>query len=264
MDGIATTHHEPIRSGTVLARSALFCAIVFSIVLSVALLVRSLYGSFAPLHSGLLLLTIVSFVAAADGWRYALRRLGTTLPRRTLWCDALVTVLLVLVTAAVSVPGTNRWALLCIWFILFGHETAIYVAPRIAQLRRVAVGSARALWSRRPRRASPLDMRIGDSDIQASVSQRLLRWIDNDHDVVSAEFHCTFQPQERQQPIHIVFCPPLLHSPTIMTEQLSGPPVTMKTSQCYTFGARLDVRLASASAAATDVFVRVIARSPRQ
>jgi len=250
MDGMGqsvSTDRSVAEHGIILARCVLCCSAFLLVSLSSVLLWRSADDQFAPLQPTLLLSFLVGFLLIVDVWRYAIRRAGLV----SLLCDAVATLSLVLLTSAISVNGTQPWALITAWSSLAVHELIVYVAPRLGTLRRIAARSFRARNSRRP---GPLT--------EPTVTQRLLRWSEDGADVVLAEFHCTFEPHERQQPIHIVFCPPLLRSPTITSERLSGPPVTLKTSQCYTFGARLDVRLASAATSATNVVVRVTARAP--
>jgi hypothetical protein len=253
MDGIGptTSVERHVQPAIILARASLFCCAIIAIILSAALLLRGMNDRFAPLQTSALLSAVVCFVLCADLWRCAIRRTGLA-PRWGLWMsDAAATVVLVFLTSAVSVNGTLALDLTVVWSSLILHEIIVYVVPRLGALRRFAVSSLRSTTSK------------GLSPSTApTVTQRLLRWSEDEEDVVLAEFHCTFEPHERQQPIHIVFCPPLLRSPSITSERLSGPQVTLKTSQCYTFGARLDVRLASASVSATDVVVRVVARAP--
>jgi hypothetical protein len=93
------------------------------------------------------------------------------------------------------------------------------------------------------------------------VTQRVVRILEGTEDVITAEFRCCFESNERAVPVHLVFCPPLRSIPTVTTQQLDGPACTWKTVQCQCYGARLEVRRQGSLESLASVFIRVTARA---
>src|SRR5262245_32348025 len=205
MDGTSAQRVHAQRR-MILARWALGCGAILLVVLSTTLLVRSMTERFAPLPSGLLIVATVCFVLIADLWRYAVRRTGLVLQQGVWIYDVAATAILVLLTSAISVSGTPPLTLGAVWSFVVCHEIIVLLAPRTSNLRRSALASIRSVKLRPRRRRSAVFNGDDSGEVENRIlTQRLLRWSEEGEDVVLAEFHCTFEPHERQQPIHIVF-----------------------------------------------------------
>jgi hypothetical protein len=61
--------------------------------------------------------------------------------------------------------------------------------------------------------------------------------------------------------VHVAFCPPFPTTPEIEVEQLAGPACRIKTAQLLPYGARLEIKLATAAAEAGSVLLRFSAET---
>jgi hypothetical protein len=92
------------------------------------------------------------------------------------------------------------------------------------------------------------------------ISQRVVRARDErDAEVVFGTVRCSFAPGQRQQSIHLAFCPPLQKLGQLATDQVAGPAVQIKTVTAETFGVGLEAKLASPSKEPTEVQIQFFA-----
>jgi len=88
------------------------------------------------------------------------------------------------------------------------------------------------------------------------VSQRMIRAKEeNGVEVVYGVVRCDFAAGQRQQNLHIAFCPPLERIPELTTDQVDGPIVRIKPSMVETYGAGLEVKLQAPCSEPTGVQV---------
>jgi hypothetical protein len=73
-----------------------------------------------------------------------------------------------------------------------------------------------------------------------------------------------FAPGQRTASIHVAFCPPLAVTPEVEVEQIEGPDARIKTAQLLPYGARFDLKLATASNDAATVVLQFMARTPQE
>ncbi|MAV34173.1 MAG: hypothetical protein CMJ59_01825 [Planctomycetaceae bacterium] len=66
-----------------------------------------------------------------------------------------------------------------------------------------------------------------------------------------------FPPEEKLQTVHLAFCPPLEDAPRLDVEQLSGRAAALKIAEARTYGARIEVRLETASDQPQEVLIRI-------
>lgn len=106
----------------------------------------------------------------------------------------------------------------------------------------------------------------GEEDVESEqllpehVSQRVVRARDErDAEVVFGTVRCSFAPGQRQQSIHLAFCPPLQKLAQLATDQVAGPAVQIKTVTAETFGVGLEAKLASPSKEPTEVQIQFFA-----
>lgn len=92
------------------------------------------------------------------------------------------------------------------------------------------------------------------------VSQRVVRARDErGAEIVYGTVRCDFVAGQRQQSVHIAFCPPLRAIASLTTDQVAGPPVQIKPVLVETYGAGLEVKLASPSKGPTQVQIQFFA-----
>jgi hypothetical protein len=78
---------------------------------------------------------------------------------------------------------------------------------------------------------------------------------ENGVEVVYGVVRCDFAAAQRQQNLHIAFCPPLERVPELTTDQIDGPIVRIKPSMVETYGAGLEVKLQAPCSEPTSVQV---------
>ena len=95
------------------------------------------------------------------------------------------------------------------------------------------------------------------------ICQRIIRAKAADGSVVVYGLvRCEFEADQRQQNVHVAFCPPLSRKPHLHADQILGPKATLKPSLVETFGACLEVRLADPSSAPAAVQIQFYAAEP--
>jgi hypothetical protein len=92
------------------------------------------------------------------------------------------------------------------------------------------------------------------------VLQRVVRARDQGgSEIVYGTVRCGFVDGQRQQNIHLAFCPPLQTLAHFATDQVSGPAVQIKTVVAETFGVGLEAKLTSPSKGPTEVQIQFFA-----
>jgi len=171
-----------------------------------------------------------------------------------------------LLAVAVSLPGSPAWALAFLWFAIVVGEGAWWVFGLLSSRLRRAAHEARDVLHVAPREAAAPAFR-GPSEtmdeLPVDVSQQLTRRSDGQSESVYGMLRCSFEPGERSRNLHLAFCPPLPANPNLAVHQVHGPAVTIKTAQVESFGARLELRLASRPVNDESVVVRFEALAPR-
>lgn len=272
--GSMSSVHRPTRAPAIrqrqFARAVLWCAAGLILALACVLLLRRLAGAFQqPLSAGSLIvagLTMAGLAGAMRGaWRWLEKQHRAGEFRRIDAFEWLPMLAAVLLGVAVSCPASPTWALVVFWFTVCGGELA-YWCPRACLRRR---GSTRESFSpgdggRETRLAgdapqvsappiaehkSALLEEVEDDEgeleiLPPDVFQRITRAKAGDGSaVVYGLVRCEFAADQRQQNVHVAFCPPLTQKPHLHADQILGPKVTLKPSLVETFGACLDVRL---------------------
>lgn len=75
------------------------------------------------------------------------------------------------------------------------------------------------------------------------VMQQITRFHSADgDDVLTAALRAEFDVGERQQTLHIAFCPPFATMPEFSLHQIDGPTSTLKATRVVHHGARIDIR----------------------
>jgi hypothetical protein len=268
----------PIHCGTAIAQTAPFAAEfargLFGVWIgtlagaAICLAWRRAAGALTtPLSSPFLVLAGVVVAASAVGWRIAQGRLlGKTWVLRLDWLGAaLPSATVLLFGAALSLPGSDMAGVIALWAILAGEEAWAW-RRAVWGLRR---GSKRVVGSRltRPDGAeAPLPqvvpVRQQTSDLPENVVQQLTRARAVDgSDELTGWLRAAFQGGQRLASIHVAFCPPFERTPQLAVQQLGGPDARVKTTQVLSYGARLDLKLATAAEKPASVLLHFTART---
>lgn len=239
---------------------ALLTAGVWTLVLALLLLVRGWLGFLAPLAPSELLATGVLLASLAFAWHWAWhrarpsQRLGASVGRP--WVDAMPGLAFGILALALSVRATPLGVLL-LWLPLLGAELAWWLAPLARSRTRAEDPPLRDLELPRDFE-SPAEPSVLEADDERVV-QRTVRLEQEGVEQFVGQYRCRFQPQERTQVVHVVFCPPFAAVPELSVAQLDGPPAQLKIVQAQTYGVRLEVRLANLLSEPADVVVELVA-----
>jgi hypothetical protein len=246
-----------------LARAVVWCAAGLLVALACVLLLRRLAGAFQqPLPAGGLIAAGLAVAGLAGG----IRAVGHWLakydhaaePRRIDACGWLPMLAAGLLGLAVSCPASPTWALVFFWVTVCGGELA-YWCPRAYIGRRGTEEHVAAL--REEEEEGELET------LPPDVFQRIIRAKAGDGSaVVYGLVRCEFAADQRQQNVHVAFCPPLAQKPHLHADQILGPKATLKPSLVETFGACLEVRLVAPSSEPAAVQIQFYAaeKPPRE
>jgi hypothetical protein len=217
---------------------------------------RRLAGALhTPAGAGLLLAVGTFAAVLAGGFRLAPRgTLRSPVWQRRFLAVAPAAVLIVLGVAIGSVSGIGGWGMAALWGPMLAEELW-----SVWRLRR---GSGQT--------ASPfLDSAIGmitaslvEPQADGEVTLQLVRSHASDgSETVSGWLRLAFAAGQRQATAHLAFCPPFAHAPELDVRQAEGPASRVKASQVLPYGARLEVKLASAADRPVAVRLQFTARA---
>jgi hypothetical protein len=233
------------------------------------LCVRRLSGSLKSPLSAIELVTLaIAVVLSAIACRLLLLVSPVRLGRRPLHRDALLwtpSVGLVLIAAAVMVPSSPVAAAVFLWVAIVAEELAV---ARLSQrfgrrgsdsLRRTALGR----FARRP-----LRRRLATSDNKSppgEICQTFTRHRTADgREIVHGMLRVSFAAGERIAIEHLAFCPLLCGVPRISAAAVDELDCSVRVTQAYRYGARLEVKLSEPCEAAMQVLLRFRALASRR
>lgn len=221
-----------------------------------------------PLDPPILVLAGIVAATSAAGWRIAHDRQNRRQSVSRLdWPRAVMpSVVVLLVGATLSLPGSDTASLFLLWAILAGEEAwawrrAIWRALRRPTSRLAGFGPVRTDGCEAPAPhfvpAAPHTSHLPDGAVQqltrvqaADGSDELTGWL-----------RAAFQGGQRLASIHVAFCPPFQRIPQVVAQQLGGPEARLNTTQVLPYGARLDLKLAVPAEQPDSVLLHFTART---
>ena len=256
--------------GAELVRWGVPAVIVLLCSIALLLVARRFAGALvAPLEASSLLAT--GSAAALGAW--GLRRLWCSREQRPIvaWLDAAVrrapSVAVVLIAAALSLPGASRLGLAGLWLVVVIAEVDIW--RRTVGLRSGASLFPKAVFPKAAPSVLPPDeplSSLGDEVLQQEVLQQdVLQQLTRSRDaggceVLHGAVRAEFAAGQRTENLHVAFCPPFARVPLLEVEQADGPDARIKLSQVLAYGVRIELRLARASSKPTSVVIELSAR----
>jgi len=244
-------------------------------------LIRRLMGAFGqPLTPAALIIlaaTMTVLVASVRAlWRGAGKSDMESVRGSGLLLDAILSLGVFCLAASLSLPGSAAVPLGVFWCLFIAAELVTWspYCRRLVRRRRMhsdnnseRVDETPITIDEPPRRLSTgtlyeseMDDEEGEDDefelLPPGVSQRMTRAREeNGMEVVYGVVRCGFAAGQRQQNLHIAFCPPLENIPELTTDQIDGPIVRIKPSMVETYGAGLEVKLQALCSEPTNVQV---------
>ncbi len=274
-----TANRDQIR----LAQCVLFTAAAMVFGLALLLLVRRWSDALhKPLGSFSLIFLALALCGLATGarllWHTAQRWQGQD-HRRSYWLfDALLTASVLGLAAAVSLPESPVLATVILWLVVLGGESATW----FVRLRRERTGTLSdplvedtAAQNAAVREAGSV-VQQSDTALEAAadwpaddesseilpegVSQRITRGREESGgEMIFGIVRCDFAPGQRQQNVHIAFCPPLQRRPQLSMDQVDGPTARLRPAILEVFGAGVEVKLKAASTGPSSVQIQFYA-----
>ena len=217
------------------------------------------------------MLAVAAMVAAAVAagrvaWRYD--RKGQPGGRFDWLVPGGLSAAVLLVGAALSLPGTSPGGLLVLWGILAAEELSFWGA---AARRRWRARRSDARSVQRAAHADPPQTSAPHATAEAGalpdpptgdVLQQLTRSRAADGgEHLSGWLRVPLAAGQRSTSVHVAFCPPFARTPRTAIRQLEGPQARIKTGQLHPHGARFDLKLASPSDALCSVLLELSAQA---
>jgi hypothetical protein len=241
------------------------------------LVARRLAGALAnPLEPATLL--IVAAMAATTAVAIRLSWLSPPLGDSLPGIDRAVMILTSLAVAGLGaglcLPGTSAVGMFLLWTLLgaeeswawgwrirHGFEPGPSAARPSVRTDLAHAGPTHHSRSSITSRAAPI-VDAEDVVLPKNVTQQLTRSQAADGaEELSGWLRIAFVAGQRTGSLHVAFCPPFAATPELAVEQLDGPEARMKTAQLMPYGARLDLKLASAAEQPTTVLLQFSART---
>ncbi|HEV3341082.1 MAG TPA: hypothetical protein VG125_12020 [Pirellulales bacterium] len=252
----AVTSRNHARSvALLLARAAGGLIVAWLLLSGLLLAARSLASATRPLDPGQLLAAAVGLGGAACAAR-AISSLGGNRPGMT-WRrkipPAAVSLAVLLWGVALTRRAESPAAVALFWSFLVAEEGWA--------LWRTAFGG---------RKKRPLPFGTPAAEREDLVLQQFTRLLAAEEEIVRGSLSVLVDRGSRVAAGHVAFCPPFVERPhfEVQPGAESWPPgsaanATLKVTQLYPHGARIEVRLPQPAAAETTVPVRFVARAPR-
>jgi hypothetical protein len=236
-----------------LARAALGLLLLAALVVVWRRLAGALTSASNPV---ILVLTGIWIAGAAVAARHA-RRFPTTPTRKDLLFSGALSLAVLALAAALSLPGQGAGALGLFWLVLLGEETWGWMG----WFRRVR--PARGV-QRKDQRSAPCEPQLAPTAESTVLQQLELRQSPDGKQELSGWVRMPVVAGQRTGNIHIAFCPPFGSIPQVEIEQVEGPPARIKPARVLAYGARFEVKLAATSDSPGSVKMRFSAVARQQ
>lgn len=245
----------PGRSEVAVVRGARALARVSLVALTVAVAARRIAGALSdPLDAPTLFLLGVLLAAAAAiaraGTNFTSSRNARSRPRPL---DILISALLLIAGAALSLPGSSVIGLAALWLALLAEE--VWSWATAWRLHTTAESTLKP-----PSRL--IATKVVRPGSKSQVIQTMTRRRSEQQDVIEGTVRIEFAAGQRTEVAHLAFCPPLSCVPDFELEQTAGPLVRLKETQLFPYGVRIEARLNAESAHPESIVVRFAAADP--
>jgi len=182
------------------------------------------------------------------------------------WCVASVAAaLVVMLGAALSVPGTSSTALTMLWLstlvmvgaiatdvIVRGRVRGEHATAQAARHTPMALGEARAI-------ADPHDKAPDDRDVWQQLSRART---EDGEDRLEGWVRVECSAGQRGEVVHLAFCPPFQRIPKLEAHCQSGPSARIKVTQLLPYAARIELRLDAMPQEQTSLVIGLSATCP--
>jgi hypothetical protein len=226
---------------------------------------------------------ILGFIAGAAHW---IGRISPAKNNAALLSDIALSLALFAAAATLSLPGTSTVGLIAFWSILLLEEgwawlrrtgfqpvvtdqTVLHnrdveapAEPSRTGFQPVATDYkiVPQIHEPRPSEIVKLGLETVETLPPEEVTQQLTRSTAADGtEELAGWLRISFAAGQRTGSVHVAFCPPFARTPELSVEQIDGPEARLKTTQALPYGARLDLKLHSASESPASVVLQFAA-----
>jgi hypothetical protein len=261
---VSISHGNPCRIAASVAILRRSCAIVVTalVVLAAVLLVsRRIAGALSE-HLPLATLAAMGIVTVLA--TVSVRRLNNQVAIR--W---MLSVALVLIALAVSLPGSSSLGLATLWLLVIGEEVWAWRARRERPVKRIDVAWRHSSLSDLPHNVnepqaskivgivpieSPTIESVAANWSDAAATQHL-KYFRSTGSVQSVEgwLRAEFVSGQRTAVVHVAFCPAFSRTPQVESEPLDGPDCEIHPTLTLPWGIRWEVKLSRAANQPTSV-----------
>lgn len=188
----------------------------------------------------------IGLLTAFGSW--SLRRRAVAVAPEQPRLETGITVLTWLLVVAMTLAGTSPLAVLALWLPVIAAEALWRVVPH-----HEASSPARVVSPLHPDSTEPPP---------ESLVQQLTRFRQNGQDRISGKARIELAAGEQTAALHVAFCPPLGDDPEVEIEAVEAEGVTIRATDCRSYGLRLEARRGRVSNVPLQVLVRFEASSP--
>ncbi len=184
--------------------------------------------------------------------------------------DVALSVAVLGLAVAMSVPGTPVVGLVLLWAILGAEETWawwLYRSRKSPPAQHVVPGgkpsSSAAETSVQRDEDSPGNV-LAELELspREEIVQQLVRTVlPGGGERLAGWLRVPLEAGQRSANLHLAFCPPFSQAPSVNIDQREGPAARIKPVQVLPFGARFDVKLAQPCETTTAVVLHVCAEA---
>lgn len=243
------------------ARAAALVLVGLLVVSAIVVTARRLSGAFErPLAPPALAAVGLTLAASAAALRWLGRYADTRCVPPVRADDVLVSVALVVLAAALVLPGADPFALLILWGAVAIEEVwawrGLFFSSRLPQSQPPPQPVVVPSLDQPTPDESDLDVVVPGDD----VLQQLTLSLDAEgRQQWQGWLRMPIEPGQRTGALHVAFCPPLAGVPEVDIEQVDGPECRVTVAQALPFGVRLELKLSDAAEEPDRVVLRFAA-----
>ena len=250
---------------TVVLRVA-FAAIVGGVgFVALILLARRLSGALSqPLEFG----PAVGVALLLAGSSWLLRMAAIRLAVNEWQIQALIATMTAItwtIMVALTLANMSPLAVLALWLPVVATEIAWRVLPRAEREGSRGAGEQGSRSGEGEEQAGrrTREQARAEAELPANVWQQLVRVRDGEVERVSGVLRLDFAAEEQTTALHLAFSPPLAREPRVELAAIDAAGVTVRATDCRTYGVRLEAKRGRETGSELSVLVKLTAISAK-
>ena len=177
--------------------------------------------------------------------------------------DLVITTSVLIIAFALALPGSSVFGLLLAGLIVIGGE----IIQQLPRFRVWTIGAAHppvsslaTIAATPPADMEELEMQteISEPEVPVGLIQQVTRVVEDGRESIHALSKAEIAADDRLAVVHIAFCPPLTDPPELSAHALDCDDAEIRITQAESFGARIEVRLATISQTPRSLLIEVL------